>query len=91
MAKRSTRRSHHTDADAERYGFRWGNVDVSRNLEYRGRKSLSVITDYLELEVGVSPQGRRIQVWLDHTELVDPEPLLAEIADLRAQLGKARQ
>lgn len=90
MAKRSTRRRH-TDSEAAQYGFRWDNVDVIRNLEYRGTKSLSVITDHRELQVGVSPQGRRIRVWMDGTELVDPRPLNAEIADLRAQLQQARR
>ena len=51
------------------YGFRWGQVDVTRIATIGERKVLSVDTDYRHLEVYVSAKGRSVRVWLDGTEL----------------------
>lgn len=88
---KSTRRKFHTDADAARYGFRWGQLDVIRNCEFRQAKSLSVISDSHELTVAVSPQGRSIRAFLDDVELVDPTELNEEITRLRGELQKAKK
>lgn len=90
MAKK-TRRQFHTDADAARYGFRWGQLDVVRNCEFGKTKSVSVITDSHELSVAVSPLGRSVRVWLDDELLVDPAPYNEEITRLRAELQKAKK
>ena len=58
-----------TDYEAEKYGFRWGQLDVVRNMEYRGLRSLSIVTDHAEIEIGVSAGGRSIRVYRDGKEL----------------------
>ena len=55
--------------DAERYGFRWGQLDVIRNMEYRGLRSLSILTDHAEIEIGVSAGGQSIRVWKNGKEM----------------------
>lgn len=63
------RKRYEQEADAERYGFRWGQLDVVRNMDYRGLKSLSVLTDFAEIEIGVSAGGRSIRVFKNGKEL----------------------
>ena len=58
-----------SEEHAERYGFRWGQLDVIRNMEYRGLRSLSILTDHAEIEIGVSAGGQSIRVWRDGKEL----------------------
>ena len=55
--------------NAERYGFRWEQLDVIRNMDARGIKSLSILTDHAEIEIGVSAGGRSIRVYRDGKEL----------------------
>ena len=55
--------------DAQRHGFRWGQLDVIRNMEYRGLRSLSILTDHAEIEIGVSAGGQSIRVWKNGKEL----------------------
>ena len=55
--------------DAERYGFRWGQLDVIRNMEYRGLRSLSILTNHAEIEIGVSAGGQSIRVWKNGKEM----------------------
>lgn len=70
MARHWTRRAYATPENAAQFGFRWGPLDVVRNMEYRGRHSLSVLTDTHEVEVGVSAKGHSVRVWLDGVEMV---------------------
>lgn len=63
---RQARRQYLSPIEAERYGFRWGQLDVIRNMDYNGIKSLSVLTDHHELQVGVSAKGHSIRIWLDN-------------------------
>lgn len=52
-----------TDDEAGQYGFRWGQVDVTRLAELPdGSKVISVKTDTKALEIYVTPGGRRIDV-----------------------------
>lgn len=62
---------HHTDDEAATYGFRWGQVDVTRAFEHKGHRSIYVDTDFHGLQIGVSPTGRSVRVWLDHKEMVE--------------------
>ena len=62
-------RSDYSDDNAFRYGFRWGQLDVIRNAEFDGKKSLSVITDSQEIEIAVSPKGQRIRLYRNGQEL----------------------
>ena len=57
------------EPEARQYGFRWGQVDVVRNMEYRGLRSLSIVTEHAEIEIGVSAGGRSIRVYRDGKEL----------------------
>jgi hypothetical protein len=54
---------------AMRHGFRWGQLDVIRNMEYRGLRSLSIVTDHSEIEIGVSAGGQSIRVWKNGKEM----------------------
>ena len=63
------RRQDHDHEEAARYGFRWGQLDVIRNAEFLGRKSLSILTDSQEIEIAVSAKGQRIRVYRNGKEL----------------------
>jgi hypothetical protein len=63
------KRVRQSEEEAAQYGFRWGHLDVTRNMEHRGGKSLSVETDYQRITVYVSPGGRSIRVWKNHEEM----------------------
>jgi hypothetical protein len=52
-----------------KYGFRWGQLDVVRHMEYRGVKNLGVETDHTSVEIYVSKGGRSIRVFRDGKEL----------------------
>lgn len=70
------------------YGFTWGPMEVTRNCEYRGLRSLSVSTGTHTLQIGVSEKGHNIRAWLDHKELVvKPEPweILRHAAEVYAE------
>ena len=58
-----------SEDDADRHGFRWGQLDVIRNMEYRGLRSLSILTDHAEIEIGVSAGGQSIRVWKNGKEM----------------------
>ena len=62
-------RTRSNEDDAERHGFRWGQLDVIRNMEYRGLRSLSILTDHAEIEIGVSAGGQSIRVWKNGKEM----------------------
>lgn len=55
--------------EAGQYGFRWGQLDVVRLIEYRGNRALAIRTDFGEVEVYVSPTGRSIRVMREGVEL----------------------
>ena len=46
------KRPRHSAEETRQFGFRWDQLDVVRNMEYRGLKSLSVITDHGYIEIG---------------------------------------
>lgn len=59
-----------TAPDAEQFGFRWGQLDVSRYFSLgTGQKCLAVLTDHTSIEVYVSPTGRSIRVFKDGKEM----------------------
>jgi hypothetical protein len=62
-------RRERNEANADKFGFRWGQLDVIRNAEFNGKKSLSVLTDWAEIEIGVSDKGHRIRVYKNGREL----------------------
>lgn len=63
------KRERRSAEEAAQYGFRWGQLDVVRNMEHYGAKSLSVETEYARITIYVSPGGRSIRVWKNHEEL----------------------
>ena len=58
---KNTRRN---KVDAERFGFRWGQLDVVRLADLpQGGRAIEVSTDYGRIEIYVSKTGRRIRVF----------------------------
>lgn len=59
-----------TGEAADRYGFRWGPVDVVRMAEFpNGSYVLQVETDFKTLEIYISKTGRSVRVYDGNTEL----------------------
>lgn len=58
-----------SEEEAERYGFRWGQLDVVRTMEFRGTKCVTIETEFNNVQIYVSPGGRSIRVWRDGEEL----------------------
>lgn len=57
--------------EADRYGFRWGQVDVTRMGVARGYRFVTVETDHERVSIIVSPKGRKIRVFRGPVELTD--------------------
>lgn len=55
----------------ERWGFVWEGVRVARLTSIRGRKVLSVDTGKDNIEIIVSPQHHRVQIWKNGKEQGD--------------------
>lgn len=51
------RRRWDNETEANRYGFRWGQVDVMRAASWRGGRVLVIATDRQILHVWVTPSG----------------------------------
>lgn len=68
MAK--TKRKRLPADEAERYGFRWGPVDVTRIAsDHRGRM-LDIATEHRSITVWISNGGRSLRVYSGARELV---------------------
>lgn len=63
------KRERKSEEEAARYGFRWGQLDVTRAMEFRGQKCILIETEFDIVQVYVSPKGRSIRVWHNHKEL----------------------
>ena len=48
------------------FGFRWGQLDVTRIGDFRGQKCIEVATDFGNVTIYVSPTGRSIRVFRDN-------------------------
>ena len=64
-----TTRNHRHPEDVEKYGFRWGQLDVTRVGELYGQKWVSVQSDFGSVEIYVSKGGRSIRVFRGSEEL----------------------
>ena len=53
-----------TDEEAARYGFRWGNWDVTRGAAWpNGGRTLMIESDHVRCQVALSPNGKAITVY----------------------------
>lgn len=63
---------HFPSADPK-YGFEWGAGRVTRMAHIEGRYHvLAVDTPHRHVQIGISPTGRSVRVWVDGTERVAP-------------------
>ncbi len=67
-----------TDDEANRYGFRWDHIDVTRSAEIdRGTGPTKVLTIHVNgterLVIYVSPTGRSVRIFDQHSRELKPE------------------
>jgi len=55
--------------EADKFGFRWGPLDVIRIMEFQGSRCLEVSSDSGSVDVYVSKAGRSIRVFKDGKEM----------------------
>lgn len=51
------------------FGFKWGDVEVTRLTQIKRLKVLGVRIRERDLQISISATGRSIRVWLDGEEL----------------------
>lgn len=51
------------------YGFIWGPMEVMRAVTYRGRRWVQIETGRHKVQIGVSPQGNNIIVYMDNEKM----------------------
>jgi hypothetical protein len=65
----------HYDFFEERWGFRYGAANVTRVSHVEGRYHvIGIDTPHRHVQVGVSPTGRSVRVWVDGEELARAVP-----------------
>lgn len=57
------------DEEVKKFGFRFGPMDVVRATEHEGTHYVQVVSDYVTIDVSVSPTGRSVRVFRNGEEL----------------------
>ena len=62
--------NHHYKFADPKYGFEWGAAKVTRLAHIDGRYHvMAVDTPHRHVQIGVSPTGRAVRVWIDGKEV----------------------